>query len=204
MPERSSPVIRAIAFDVMDTLLHDPFREALEAATGLPPAQLFSNRDPSAYPAFERGDLDEADYWAVYRRAGVDVDPVAFHRVRRAGTTWLPGMQALIADLDGVVARATASNYPCWIDELAVTHLDDGFEHIVASCHLGVRKPDRAFFVRLLERIGCTADEVLFLDDRANNVEAARACGVRAHHFTDAVSARAWIAGQGVPIPVSA
>ena len=193
-------VIRAIAFDVMDTLLRDPFREALEAATGRPLEEFIASRDPSAYPAFERGELDEAAYWAVYTRAGIDVDPAAFHRVRRAGTHWLPGMRELITELDGIVVRATASNYPHWIDELARTHLNGGFEHIVASCHLGVRKPDPAFFERLLEQIGHGPDHVLFLDDRPSNVEAAASFGLRAHRFTDAVSARAWIAAQGVAV----
>ena len=193
-------MIRAIAFDVMDTLLHDPFREALEAATGRPLEELFAIRDASAYPAFERGELDEADYWAAYARVGIEVDPAAFHRVRRAGTHWLPGMRELLTELEGVVTRATASNYPHWIDELAQTHLDGNVEHILASCHLGVRKPDPGFFERLLERIGHGPDHVLFLDDRPSNVEAAASFGLRAHRFTDAISARAWIAAQGVAV----
>lgn len=197
-PVRS--MIRAIAFDVMDTLLRDPFREALEAATGRPLQEFIASRDPSAYPAFERGELDEDAYWAVYTRAGIDVDPAAFHRVRRAGTHWLPGMRELITELDGVVVRATASNYPHWIDELARTHLDGSFEHVVASCHLGVRKPDAGFFERLLEQIGHGPEQVLFLDDRPGNVEAAASFGLRAHRFTDAGSARAWIASQGVAV----
>jgi len=193
-------MIRAIAFDVMDTLLRDPFREALEAATGLRLEELFAIRDASAYPAFERGELDEPAYWAAYGQAGIDVDPEAFHRVRRAGTTWLPGMRELVSDLDGIVVRATASNYPHWIDELARTHLHGDFEHILASCHLGVRKPDPGFFERLLERVGHGPDEVLFLDDRSSNVEAAASFGLRAHRFTDARSARVWIAAQGVAV----
>ena len=198
LPVRS--MIRAIAFDVMDTLLRDPFREALVAATGRPLEELFAVRDASAYPAFERGELSETDYWSSYGRAGIEVDPAAFHRVRRAGTHWLPGMRQLVADLDGVVVRATASNYPHWIDELARTHLDGDFEHILASCHLGVRKPESGFFDRLLERIGHRPDHVLFLDDRPSNVEAAASVGLRAHRFTDAPSARAWIAAQGVAV----
>lgn len=193
-------MITAIAFDVMDTLLRDPFREALEAATGRCLPELSRVRDPAAYPAFERGELDEASYWATYARAGVPADPDAFHRARRAGTRWLPGMRALLAELDGVVLRATASNYPHWIDELATTHLDGAVDAVVASWHLGVRKPEIAFFVALLERLDRSADEVLFLDDREQNVEAARAAGLRALRFTDACAARSWIAAQGVEL----
>lgn len=193
-------MITAIAFDVMDTLVRDPFREALVAATGRTLAELSRVRDRSAYPAFERGELDEEAYWATYVGAGVPVDPVAFHRVRRAGIRWLPGMRALLADLDGLVLRATASNYPHWIEELAATHLDSAVDEVIASCHLGVRKPESAFFRALLERLDRSADEVLFLDDREGNVEAAQAVGLRAHRFTDAGSARSWIAAQGVDL----
>lgn len=194
----SGPDVTTIVFDVMDTLLRDPFREALEAATGRPLRQVFDRRDPLAYPAFERGELDEAGYWAGYARAGIEVDPATFHRVRRAGTRWLPGMRALLEDLDGVLMRATGSNYPHWIDEVAREHLSGRVDQVIASCHLGARKPDPDFFERLLGRLGCAPEHTLFIDDRAANVEAARAVGLRAHRFTDADAARSWIGRQGV------
>jgi FMN phosphatase YigB (HAD superfamily) len=96
-------MITVVAFDIMDTLLRDPFREALRAATGLDLAELRTRRDPALYPAFERGELTEAAYWAGHRAAGLDVDPAAFHRVRRDGIRWLPGMQELLAALRGRV-----------------------------------------------------------------------------------------------------
>jgi HAD superfamily hydrolase (TIGR01493 family) len=192
--------VRAVAFDVMDTLVHDPFREALEAATGLPLAEVFARREPAVYPAFERGDIDEAAYWAHYDRAGIVVDPAEFHRVRRAGIRWLPGMATLLDELGPLVRRVTASNYPVWIDELAADHLGDRLDEIVASCHLGHRKPDPAFYRALLERLGLPADEVLFVDDRDENVLAAQEIGLRSHRFADAAGLRAWLADAGVAV----
>ena len=198
-------MIRAVAFDVMDTLVRDPFREALEAATGLSLAELFARREPSVYPAFERGEVDEATYWAHSGDAGIEVDPEAFHRVRRAGIHWLPGMRQLLDDLDGVVLRATASNYPVWIEQLADDHLHGRFERILASHHLGSRKPDRSFYERLLDRLRLEPSEVLFVDDREVNVDGAQAVGIAAHRFVDAATLRGWLADHGLPVaPASA
>jgi HAD superfamily hydrolase (TIGR01509 family) len=194
-------VIRAVAFDLMDTVLRDPFREALEAATELPLAELFARREPGIYPAFERGELDEVDYWAHYADAGIDADPEAFHRVRRAGIRWLPGMRALLDDLEGVVVRATASNYPIWVEELAENHLAGRFDHVIASCHLGARKPDAAFYERLLDALRLEPSEVLFVDDREDNVQGAEAVGIAAHRYVDAAPLRQWIRDHGVEVP---
>jgi HAD superfamily hydrolase (TIGR01509 family) len=193
-------VIAAIAFDLMDTVVRDPYREALEAATGLPLDELFRRRSSHAYPAFERDELTEEEYWAVFAEAGIDVDPEVFHRVRLAGTHWLPGMRELLDDLEGQVTRATASNYPRWIDELASSHLAGRFDRVLASCHLGVRKPDPGFFALLLAELELPADEVLFVDDRQDNVLAARAVGLAAHRFRGAAELRSWLADHGVAV----
>ena len=197
-------MIRAVAFDVMDTLLADPFREALEAATGRPLAELFRHRDPDLYPAFERGEITEEAYWAGHVERGMAVDPAAFHRVRRAGTRWLPGMRDLLEELAGRVHRLTATNYPRWIEELADGPLAGSVDEVVASCHLGVRKPDPAFYRALVARSGVSAAEVAFVDDREENVAAAREVGLEAYTFTDADGVRGWLVGLGVPLTAGA
>lgn len=192
--------IRVVLFDVMDTVLVDPFLEALRACTPLPLEELFARRDADLWPAFERGELDEVAYWAGWEAAGLPHDPDAFHAARRAGTRWIEGMPALLDALAGRVERVTASNYPVWIEELGVEHLAGRFERIVASHHLGVRKPDRAFFERLLERLGAAPGEAAFVDDRSVNVDAAEAVGIVSHRFEDAASLRAWLVELGVDV----
>ena len=197
---RGSRRVATVAFDVMDTVLTDPFREALRAATGLEPRRFFELRDPDLYPSFERGEIDEATYWRRHDELGIPIDPDTFHRVRREGLRWMRGMPELLDELAGRVERVTASNYPVWIEELAERVLAGRFERVVASCHLGVRKPDLDFYVRLLARLERDPDEVLFVDDREGNVEAARAAGLRSHRFVDVGSLRRWLADEGVPI----
>ncbi len=59
------------------------------------------------------------------------------------------------------------------------------FDHLWYSYQLKAYKPGAAFFQRLLTQGGYRADECLFLDDALHNVEAARACGMRALFVPD-------------------
>ena len=59
--------------------------------------------------------------------------------------------------------------------------LDRHFDEIVYSAALGVCKPDRVFFTNAQARMGvAVAQSILFVDDRAANVDGARMCGWRA------------------------
>lgn len=64
--------------------------------------------------------------------------------------------------------------------------VDELFELVVDSCQEGVRKPDPAIFELALERMGLTDPaRVVFLDDFAGNIEAAKTLGMDAIHVTD-------------------
>jgi putative hydrolase of the HAD superfamily len=55
------------------------------------------------------------------------------------------------------------------------------FDELIYSAALGVCKPDRVFFTNAQSRMGVqAAQSILFVDDAAANVDAARACGWRA------------------------
>jgi putative hydrolase of the HAD superfamily len=55
------------------------------------------------------------------------------------------------------------------------------FDELIYSAALGVCKPDRVFFTTAQSRMGVqAAQSILFIDDAAANVDAARACGWRA------------------------
>lgn len=49
----------------------------------------------------------------------------------------------------------------------------------------GVRKPDRAIYALICERLGARPDEIIFLDDVEQNVAAARDYGIHAIQFRD-------------------
>lgn len=54
------------------------------------------------------------------------------------------------------------------------------FDSEFYSCFVGAAKPRREFFERVVARLGCEPGAVLFFDDRAENVAAARKAGLQA------------------------
>ncbi|QVL32943.1 HAD-IA family hydrolase [Telmatocola sphagniphila] len=51
---------------------------------------------------------------------------------------------------------------------------------LLISSEMGCRKPGKQFFQRVIEHSGCSAPEILFVgDDRVNDFQAAKACGMR-------------------------
>jgi putative hydrolase of the HAD superfamily len=57
------------------------------------------------------------------------------------------------------------------------------FDVCCYSCELGAAKPDPAFFAEAVRRIGAEPAAILFIDDLAQNVAAARAAGLAAEQW---------------------
>lgn len=74
----------------------------------------------------------------------------------------------------------------------------DHFEDILVSGEVGLIKPDPAIYHLTLERFGLRPDEVLFVDDLAVNVEAARGLGIASHHFTGAKGLEGALSDHGL------
>jgi putative hydrolase of the HAD superfamily len=76
------------------------------------------------------------------------------------------------------------------------------FDRVYASNRMGVAKPSPAFYHRILAEEDWRAGDTFFVDDRAANVEAARALGMRAFLYPyeskrALADLRDWIAGGG-------
>jgi putative hydrolase of the HAD superfamily len=75
-------------------------------------------------------------------------------------------------------------------DRLRAAHMRDvlGYDALFdVSCYsweLGARKPDPAFFAAAAGRIGAAPASILFIDDTARNVAAAREAGLAAEQWT--------------------
>jgi putative hydrolase of the HAD superfamily len=72
------------------------------------------------------------------------------------------------------------------VDRLA---LDTAFDTMVISAEEGVVKPDRRIYEIAVVRLGVALDEAVFIDDMEQNVEAARAYGMRGVLFRDTAPA---------------
>jgi HAD superfamily hydrolase (TIGR01509 family) len=63
--------------------------------------------------------------------------------------------------------------------------LEPLFDEIVLSGDLGMVKPYREIYEHTLTKLGVTADQTIFIDDRQVNVDGAEAVGIKSFVFTD-------------------
>ena len=63
-------------------------------------------------------------------------------------------------------------------------HIDDCFDVTVISALVGLTKPDPAIYHLTLSQLQVAPQEAVFIDDSAQNVEAAAALGIHAIQFT--------------------
>jgi epoxide hydrolase-like predicted phosphatase len=63
------------------------------------------------------------------------------------------------------------------------------FDGVFASCHEGMRKPEHRFYRRVLDSVGVSPARAIFVDDKLENVIAARELGMEAVHCTDIATA---------------
>ncbi len=204
IPASYAPIVSercdAILFDVMGTLVHDPFHHEIPAFFGMSLRELIAAKHPSAWVAFEHGELTEAELYACFFADGRAFDSTAFGATVRAAYRWLDGIEPLLAELrDRGVAMHALSNYPCWyrwIEERL------GVSRYVAwsfvSCETGTRKPHPDAYLGASRALGLPPQRCLFVDDREVNCAAAREVGMDAILFTDAPALRSALEERGI------
>lgn len=191
---------RVVLFDVMDTLVRDPFYEEMPAFFGCTLEELLAAKSPTAWVDFELGRIDEAEYHRRAFRDGRVYDGAALlaHMVR--AYTWLEGTEALLAELR---ARGTAmhalSNYPSWYRALdEKLGLSRYLPWTFVSCRTGHRKPAVDAYLGPARQLGLSPAELLFVDDREGNCRAAAALGLATHHFRGVPELRVHLAELGM------
>lgn len=197
----AAPRVRAVLFDVMDTLVVDPFFDGIEQFFGLDRATLLRGIQPDHWPRFERGEIDAATFYAGMFRDRRAVDGVALEAWLAGRYRLVPGVLPLVEQLVGAgVPCAALSNYPSWWTIVAeMTPLGALLDWRHVSCRTGLRKPDAQCFLRACETLAVAPAEALLVDDRAENCAAAAAVGLHVHHFADALALAAALDAHCLP-----
>lgn len=189
-----------VLWDVMDTLVRDPFREVMPQFFGMDFKGLLRAKSSTAWPDFECGRLTESEYFACAFTDGRVFDGAAFREAMVAGYQWLPGMEDLLADLHGAGLEMHAlSNYPQWYERLeARLGLSRYLTWRFVSCRTGLRKPDPAAYLNAASACGVAPAQCVFIDDRRENVAAAEGVGMRGIVTADAAQVRAALRSYGL------
>lgn len=198
--------IRCIIFDMGKVLVHfshDGMFAAMGELCGATGHQIREWLWDSGLQArFERGEIDAgAVRDELERRAGCEIDEEA---LMQAASDIFTLNQPLLPVLDRlrqagyrlVVLSNTCPPHVEWITR----HFDvlQRFDERVFSYEVGVMKPDAAIYREAVAVAGCAAEECFFVDDLAENVEAARAEGLLGTEFIGVEALQAALVRVGV------
>ena len=81
----------------------------------------------------------------------------------------------------GIINNGTYHTYPHFEEKY---HISQRFDFFLSSAIEGVRKPDRAIYLRACEKSGSTPQSCLFMDDSEENIMGAQRVGMRTIHWS--------------------
>lgn len=147
---------------------------------------------------YDRGDLDGYAYWkGVGERLGTEFDDAKIIELLKFDVESWRGVDSEMVDL---VQGLAASGRTIGLLSNIPTELADRFENenrwleafgvLAFSCRINMAKPEAGAYLWCAERMGVDPRDILFTDDRLDNVEAARGVGMRGHVFTNAGTLR--------------
>jgi putative hydrolase of the HAD superfamily len=205
--------LRAVVFDYGIVLSGPPNAEAwaaMKRITGLPEERFapFFWGDRLAY---DEGKLTGITFWQkLLREAGLPLDHVE-ELNRWDGRLWGGANLAMVKWQQAIQQRglrtAILSNMGDSVLEHILSKHDwvQRFDVLVWSYQLGIAKPDPEIYRHTLARLGTAPDETLFIDDRQENVEAARALGIQSIEYSTVEQLRADLIAGGydaeLPLP---
>jgi putative hydrolase of the HAD superfamily len=151
------------------------------------------NREYWAYRhAYDRGDLTADAYWnKVATGAGIALTPVQLTGLIAADVDyWSPlnppmldwakrlqqsGMRTgILSNMPDAMEIGLRARYP-WLE---------AFDHQTWSHAVNLAKPESAIYLHAAEGLHTPPENILFLDDRPENIEAALAVGMQAIQYT--------------------
>jgi len=182
-------------FDVMDTLIVDPFWEAVPTFFGMSMEDLLKQKHPSTWLEFEMGKISEEEVFERFllTRQIDQEEAKSFKQLLYDTYKWVHGMDSLLREIHEKGYQIHAlSNYPVWYEIIEKRHKlsQYGLNWTFVSCKSGIRKPDPQSYLEACAKLHKRPHECVFIDDNITNVEAASRVGLLAFHFTDAKSLR--------------
>jgi putative hydrolase of the HAD superfamily len=187
--------IRAVLFDYGLVLSGPPdpaAREEMKQILGVDEERFraiyWRHRDD-----YDRGTLNSVAYWervahdlhrpldAKKLSALIAADNAHWTQPNQAMIDWAAALQSagiktgILSNIGDAMEAGIVARFP-WIAD---------FTHRTFSHRLGIAKPDAAIYQHAAEGLGVPTGEILFVDDREENVAAARAAGMHAIQYID-------------------
>lgn len=192
------PPVRAVLFDyglVLTGPPHPPAWERMKAILHAPEGPFHTAYWRSRHD-YDRGHLSGEQYWQTVAedlgqtpdpnglRALIDADTELWTQPNQPMIDWAAALQAakvrtgILSNLGDAMEAGVLRRCP-WLG---------CFDHLTFSHRLRTAKPDPIIYQHAAEGLGVPPSEVLFIDDREDNIEAARAAGMQAIRYTDHIA----------------
>ena len=141
--------------------------------------------------AYDRGALSAQTYWETVARdldktldartvrALIDADTAVWTQPNVEMMDWAARLNragiktGILSNIGDAMELGVLGRFPALAE----------FSHHTFSHRLGIAKPDAAIYRHAVEGLGVPAEEILFVDDREENIVAARAAGMVAVQY---------------------
>lgn len=143
-------------------------------------------------PIWIQGDLGTADRAQIEAQliAANPQDAEAIHRILSVCDPWLREFPETTAMLERLKAAGFGIYYISNTNPAAVAYMEANcrffklFDGGIASFRYGILKPSADIYELFLRTYGKKAEETLFVDDLAENIKGACACGLQGRQLT--------------------
>jgi putative hydrolase of the HAD superfamily len=195
--------VRAVVFDYGNVLC---LEQTLEDMKGMAlvcgiPHERFSELYWKLRPPYDRGDIDGPAYWTAVvsqQEAGqqelgqqelgpsrdqiatlIKLDSESITRPNQAAVQWAELLHhegfplTLLSNMPLELSRHVTKSFPSL----------STFEYLIYSCDYRSIKPELALFRNCLELLKADPQDILYIDDRAENLEAAAGLGINSVLF---------------------
>ncbi|KAH7670959.1 Soluble epoxide hydrolase protein [Dioscorea alata] len=187
-PTMASRKLPILLFDVMDTLVRDPFYEDVPNFFKMSLKEILEEKHPTAWVECEEGLISEMELAKKFFKDGRPFDLEGLKECMVRGYCYINGIEALLQNLKlNNYEMHAFTNYPIWytlIEEKL--KLSKYLSWTFCSCLTGKRKPAPDSYAEVLTRLGVDPANCVFIDDRITNVEAAKNAGMVGLQFKNA------------------
>src|SRR3984885_11198756 len=204
--------VRAVVFDYGNVLCLEQTPEDMKGMAlvcGIP-HERFSELYWKLRPPYDRGDIDGPAYWTAVvgqQELSLSSDQIAtlikldsesITRPNQSAVQWAKLLHqegfplALLSNMPLELSRHVTKSFPSL----------STFEYLIYSCDYGSIKPELAIFRNCLELLKAAPQDILYLDDRAENLEAAARLGINSVLFDTVEKTASRVESQfDIPVP---
>ena len=186
-------MIKAIIFDAGGVIV--PEKRLSEGESLIERVGISKNKleeiQLNLYPLVIKGEMSLYDYYrCILNKSNMKSDPREFLQRHLADHRKVLGsldikIVDLIENLRGKYLVCWSSNTELEIAQETLTNIFfSNFSKRYLSCEIGLSKPEREYFEYILNDLKIPPEQILFIDDRRENIDGAESCGFRTVHYS--------------------